>query len=181
MERLNRERNTRRREVVNYDEDFSGGYGKNFGADYDEDRGFFDDDSSWGRSNKMKSGVGRNDYGNNDVLRRHEDMGYFGKGPKGWKRTDERIREDACEALYRDHQIDASDIDLMVKEGCVYLKGTVDSRRAKKEVERVIETILGVADVQNELRVRQEGEAAPVEDPAQIDQDRDQQDSNTFS
>jgi hypothetical protein len=82
------------------------------------------------------------------------DRGYTGKGPKGYKRSDESIREDACEALYRNRFVDAGDIDVTTKDGCVYLRGTVDSRNAKREAESCIENLSGVEDVHNELRVR---------------------------
>jgi osmotically-inducible protein OsmY len=118
--------------------------------DYDQEQGFFEDDSSW-RSERFQSGVGRNDYGNNDVLKEHFGESYFGKGPKDWRRSDARIREDVCEALWRDHRVDASNIDVEVKEGEVFLRGTVSSRDVKRRVERLVETVLGVEDVQNQL------------------------------
>ena len=80
---------------------------------------------------------------------------FAGRGPKGWKRADERIREDVCEMLERDHRIDASDIDVSVKEGIVTLSGRVDSRRVKRAAEDVIEHLSGVKDVRNELSVDQ--------------------------
>ncbi|MFP5384825.1 MAG: BON domain-containing protein [Bacteriovoracia bacterium] len=92
-------------------------------------------------------------WGGSDRSQRGE---HFGKGPKGWKRSDERIREEACEALYHDSRIDASDIDVEVKEGTVKLRGNVDSRDTKRAAERCVEDISGVEDVQNELRVRRE-------------------------
>lgn len=79
--------------------------------------------------------------------------GFFGKGPKGWKRSDERLREEVCEALYRDTAIDASEIDVTVAEGTVTLSGTVDSRKVKRAAEDCVENLIGVHDVRNELRV----------------------------
>lgn len=81
---------------------------------------------------------------------------HFGKGPKGWKLSDDRIKEEASEALYRDPQVDASEIDLSVKDGRVYLRGSVDSREAKRHAEECVENLSGVDDVQNELRVNRE-------------------------
>lgn len=79
---------------------------------------------------------------------------HFGKGPKGWKRSDEIMREDVCEALYRDPYIDASDIEVSVKDSCVHLRGTVDSRDVKRAAEDCAERLLGVEDVRNELSVK---------------------------
>jgi osmotically-inducible protein OsmY len=82
---------------------------------------------------------------------------HFGKGPKGYRRSDDRIREDVCEALAHSHAVDASDVDVMVKDGLVTLTGTVDSRSAKREAESCVEHLSGVEDVRNELSVKREG------------------------
>lgn len=91
-----------------------------------------------------------------DDGRRNErqDRGFFGKGPKNWRRSDERIKEEASEALYRAPRVDASNIELDVKDGCVYLRGEVDTRQTKREAESCIENLTGVSDVRNELRVK---------------------------
>jgi len=80
---------------------------------------------------------------------------FFGKGPKGYKRSDDRIKEDVNEALYVHHDIDASDIEVQVSDGVLTLSGTVDSRRTKRLVEDVVERISGVKDVINHLRSKQ--------------------------
>ena len=77
---------------------------------------------------------------------------FSGNGPKGYKRSDDRIREEVCEALYSSPRVDASDIEVTVNQGCVSLKGTVESRDAKREAESCIENLSGVEDVFNELR-----------------------------
>lgn len=81
----------------------------------------------------------------------------FGKGPRNYHRSDERIREDVCQALYESHDVDASGIDVDVKDHCVYLKGQVKDRFTKRLSEAAVENIAGVFDVQNELTfIRQE-------------------------
>lgn len=77
---------------------------------------------------------------------------HAGRGPKGYQRSDDRIREDACEMLTRHPAIDASEIEIEVRGGEVTLKGTVDSRQAKRWAEEAIEDISGVKDVHNQLR-----------------------------
>lgn len=79
---------------------------------------------------------------------------FFGKGPKGFKRSDERIKEEVCEALYRDHSIDASEIDVAVQGGEITLTGTVTERRMKRLAEDCVEAISGVTDVRNEIKVQ---------------------------
>lgn len=79
---------------------------------------------------------------------------YSGKGPKGWKRTDERIREEACEALYHSPFVDASDVEVSVRDACVHLTGTVPTREMKREAELCVERIHGVDDVRNALTLK---------------------------
>lgn len=84
--------------------------------------------------------------------------GFHGKGPKGYKRSDDRIKEDVCETLARDHRIDASDIEVNVENALVTLSGTVDSREIKRAAEMVIENLSGVEDVRNDIKVKKGGE-----------------------
>jgi len=77
------------------------------------------------------------------------------RGPKGYKRSDERIREDLCERLMQSAHIDASEVTLDVKDGKVSLNGTVPERRMKHAIEDMAESCSGVNDVENKLRVSQ--------------------------
>jgi len=79
---------------------------------------------------------------------------YTGRGPRGYRRGDERIREDVCDRLTDDPRIDASDVDVQVKEGEVTLAGSVRSRDEKRFAEDLIERISGVRDVNNNLKVK---------------------------
>jgi hypothetical protein len=79
--------------------------------------------------------------------------GRRGMGPKGYKRPDERINEEAHDRLTDDPWLDATDVRVEVKDGEVTLSGHVDNREAKHRAERLIEDISGVGHVQNNLRV----------------------------
>ena len=79
--------------------------------------------------------------------------GHYGKGPKGYRRTDERIKEDVCEALYLHRGIDASSVEVSVKDGFVTLSGEVESRDIKRRIEDEIEHLSGVDDVINQIKV----------------------------
>lgn len=83
---------------------------------------------------------------------------FQGQGPKGYKRSDDRIKEDVCETLARDHRIDASDMEVTVEDAMVTLSGTVESRMIKRAAEMVIENLSGVLDVKNELKIKKIGE-----------------------
>lgn len=78
---------------------------------------------------------------------------FSGKGPKGYRRSDERIREDVCEALEQHPSVDASEIDVAVKDGIATLTGTIQSRQMKRQAEECVEGVRGISDVKNELRV----------------------------
>jgi osmotically-inducible protein OsmY len=82
---------------------------------------------------------------------------FRGRGPKGYRRSDERIREDVCECLTDDERIDATNIQVAVKECEVTLTGSVNSRDEKRRAEDLIERLSGVKDVHNSLRIVNEG------------------------
>ena len=77
-----------------------------------------------------------------------------GRGPKGYRRSDERIRELVCERLTDDPTIDASDIEIEVSNGEVTLRGFVTDRRAKWWAEELAHRSSGYGEVHNQLRVR---------------------------
>jgi BON domain len=83
---------------------------------------------------------------------------HAGRGPKNWRRADERICEDINEALTRHPDIDATGIEVKVAEGEVTLGGEVDDRHMKRLAEDVAERCSGVRDVHNRLRVSPRGE-----------------------
>jgi hypothetical protein len=80
-----------------------------------------------------------------------------GRGPRGYRRSDERILEDVSDRLTEDPRVDASEIQVQVQGGEVTLTGTVDSREARRRAEDVAEGASGVTYVMNNLRVRQPG------------------------
>lgn len=78
-----------------------------------------------------------------------------GKGPKGYRRSDERIKEDISDRMMDDSLLDASDIELEVDNNEVVLTGTVDNREAKRRAEYLAECIPGVGNVENRLRIKE--------------------------
>lgn len=90
---------------------------------------------------------------------------FTGHGPRGYRRSDERIMEDVCETLTRHGEVDAREIEIEVREGVVTLTGTVHDRRMKRTAEDAIEDIPGVQDIHNQLRVQpfnQSGQQNPT-------------------
>jgi len=78
------------------------------------------------------------------------------RGPKNYRRSDERIREDICERLMQS-DVDASDVTVSVVDGRVTLDGTVPERHMKHRIEDIAEGSFGVTDVDNSLRVSRGG------------------------
>jgi osmotically-inducible protein OsmY len=101
-------------------------------------------------------------FGDEDAEHRREMDQHRGKGPKGYVRTDERIREDVNDRLSDDPMLDASDIEVIVAGGEVTLNGFITTRQDKRRAEDIVETVSGVRHVQNNLRVK------PNEDIANI-------------
>jgi hypothetical protein len=83
-------------------------------------------------------------------------VSFAGRGPKGYRRSDERIKEDVSETLTRHSRVDASDIEIEVKDGEVTLTGTVTERRMKHMIEDLAEKCSGVKDVINHIRVQKD-------------------------
>jgi hypothetical protein len=86
---------------------------------------------------------------------------FTGRGPRGYQRSDERIKEDVSDRLTMHGQIDAHDIDVQVKDAEVTLAGTVNNREAKRMAEDVAESVQAVREVHNQLRVRQGQQSNP--------------------
>lgn len=78
-------------------------------------------------------------------------LDYRGLGPKGFSLSDDKVREDVCEILARDSEIDASQMEVEVRDGVVFLKGHVDTRQTKRLAELSVENLPGVNDVINQL------------------------------
>lgn len=79
--------------------------------------------------------------------------GHRGAGPKGYERSDARIREDVCDRLTEHDAIDAGSIDVQVTGGVVTLTGEVPKRYMKHLAEDTVAEASGVRDVENTLRV----------------------------
>lgn len=114
-----------------------------YGGPPAEERGFFeraaDEVSSW--------------FGDREAERRRE-QDYRGRGPKGYKRSDERIQEDVNDRLADDRYLDASELEVTVSGG------EVEDRRSRRRAEDIAERVSGVSYVQNNIRVRGIGVAS---------------------
>ena len=85
------------------------------------------------------------------------------RGPKGYTRSDERIREDVCEQLSHAPYLDVGEVSVEVESGKVTLTGEVPERRMKHAIEDIADHCLGVQDVENRITVLRNGGSSSAE------------------
>jgi hypothetical protein len=95
----------------------------------------YDDDSGWSARRHR-------------VVRVHR-----GKGPRNYRRSDERIIEDVNDRLMMADDVDASNIETAAEAGRVSLNGSVTTRYEKRRAESLADSIAGVVDVDNHLTI----------------------------
>jgi osmotically-inducible protein OsmY len=129
--------------------------GGNYGSDYrgrrdDNDRGWWDK-----TSDEVSSWFGDEDAERRRDRDRIEEGKHRGKGPKGYNRSDDRIKEDINDRLSDDVYVDASEIEVTVTQGEVTLTGSVNQRNEKRRAEDIAEQVSGVKNVENRIRLSQ--------------------------
>jgi hypothetical protein len=78
---------------------------------------------------------------------------YAGLGPRNYSGHDEYIYNQVCSRLTQHGQVDASEMEIEVQEGEVILRGTLANRSMKRMAEDVADSVPGVRDVHNRLRL----------------------------
>lgn len=117
----------------------------------------------WGQQNQRGMGqpYGMTNWPYDSEVRSPEQMlglgeSHWGKGPKGYQKNDERLKEEVSEKLTQDHSVDASEIEIQVQGGEVTLSGSVKDRQQKRRAEDCVEEVSGVKHVNNQLRITAE-------------------------
>jgi hypothetical protein len=105
------------------------------------------------------------------VLERMEARRGPARPPRGYQRSDERIREDVCELLM-EGPVDVGDVEVTVSNGEVTLSGTVEARWEKRVIEDLIANVRGVHDVHNRVRVRPQQERPVAREATRRREDR---------
>jgi hypothetical protein len=123
-------------------------YSRDYDPTYEDELGMKHPYEHGGRSNRWSD----------DFRSEASHENHVGKGPKGYQRSPDRIKEEACEILARDWRLDASDIEVEYEDNCLVLKGGVQSRRDKRRAEYLVENISGVDDVINRLQLQKHAE-----------------------
>ena len=114
--------------------------------------------SDYGRFGSAGYDSGRGTYGGQGYARPYVPGasprgGFSGRGPKGYIRTDDRIKEDVCDRLSWNDEVDATEITVRVQDGEVTLEGRVETRHMKRLAADIAEDVSGVKDVHNTIRV----------------------------
>jgi osmotically-inducible protein OsmY len=91
--------------------------------------------------------------GRSGAERRKPGGSHTGPRPQLQRRSDDKIYEEIWELLTNNADLDASEIELHVEGGGVTLTGTVDSRDAKWLTEDLVNSVTGVREVNNRLKV----------------------------
>ncbi len=79
---------------------------------------------------------------------------HYGKGPKGYRRSDKRIEEDINERLTAHPGVDATDMEVRVVYGEVTISGRAYDKRSKRLAEDIAYLERGVQQVHNRIRIR---------------------------
>ncbi|MBC7929633.1 MAG: BON domain-containing protein [Rubrivivax sp.] len=149
-----------------YDERFGGRDDERGGRDF---RGRGRDERGWWNraADEVMSWFGDDDATRRRRIEERGEGNNRGRGPKNYRRSDERIRDDINDRLTDNDWLDASDVEVSVAGGEATLSGAVDSRYAKRIAEDIAASVTGISDVQNNLRVRsQRAEAGTPAIPA---------------
>jgi osmotically-inducible protein OsmY len=85
--------------------------------------------------------------------RDNQGVGLRGVSPKSVNRNDEHIKDEVITRLTEHEDIDPTDIEVQVKQGEVTITGTVAHRHEKLNIEHVVGNVIGVKDVQNQIKV----------------------------
>lgn len=125
----------------------------------DEEGGYYGDRPRWGDETGMSFETAeRGGYNRGPTAWR--DRGSLRTDPKGYTRSDERVRENVCEYLAHSG-LDVSDVSVSVADGRVTLEGTAPDRHTKHRIEDCTDACAGVQDVDNRIRVAGKGSSTP--------------------
>lgn len=132
--------------------DYERGYGsrEQYGNRGGEERGWWDR-----ASDEVSSWFGDDEAERRRRMDEQRAGQHRGRGPRGYRRSDDRIKEDVNDRLSDHDYLDASDVEVSVDNSEVTLSGTVNSRYDKRLAEDIAESVSGVTHVQNNLRVSQ--------------------------
>ena len=117
--------------------------------------------SSGARGQEGFGNPGENTWGEEQFrAERREEQGrrQTNSGPRRRRKPDESLRQEIQEILIADPELEATDIEVEVEGGAVTLRGVVGDSDARLLAEELVESLAGVREVHNRLRVEREEE-----------------------
>lgn len=75
------------------------------------------------------------------------------RGPRTQRRSDETLAQEIRDILTNDPELDATEIEVQVEGGAVTISGVVYGTDARLLAEELVESLTGVREVHNQLRV----------------------------
>ena len=165
MEQMEENRDRRVRDTfrnTGYGDQGPGGMGRvnpagRGGSGYDDDRREWRDSPPPGSGRDSERDARSHSGGSRGERWGTQQADHRGRGPRGYKRSDQRIQEDVNDRLTDDSHLDATEIQVEVTDGEVTLTGNVGSRADRRRAEDIADSVSGVRYVMNNLRVRQHG------------------------
>lgn len=94
------------------------------------------------------------DYGRQQHI--NDKKNFSGVGPKGFSVSDDTIREEVCHKLWEHDGIDASELEVEVKEGKVIVTGSLPEREMRDLVEDVCDDFVSKEKIQLQINVRRQ-------------------------
>lgn len=137
-------RNRNGEESIHHDRFQDDQYRENYDPTYEDEYGMRHPYEHGGQQNRWSD----------DLRSEASHENHSGKGPKGYVRSEQRIKDEASEILTHDYDLDASEIEIEIKDRCLILRGEVKNRRDKRLAEYLVEDISGIEDVDNQLRIK---------------------------
>ncbi|NUO85755.1 MAG: BON domain-containing protein [Cupriavidus sp.] len=113
----------------------------------------WEEDEAWRRGSEVRDEWGDESGDSRGTAWRDMPRGRDRVGPKGYQRSDERIREDICERLAHARHVDVRDVEVDVQGGVVRLTGNVRARRQKSCIEDIVDDVFGVQEIHNAVRL----------------------------
>lgn len=113
----------------------------------------WEEDEAWRRGSEVRDEWGDSGGDSRGNASREMARGRDRVGPKGYQRSDERIREDICERLAHARHVDVREVEVEVQGGVVRLTGNVRDRRQKYCIEDIVDDVFGVREIHNAVRL----------------------------
>lgn len=131
------------------------GWGANRGEGRWQNAGRINDVANYGGPSGIREGIeGAQRFREGDDHQPGVGEGpHAGRGPRGYVRSDERIREEVIDRLIRESWLDPTEVDVQVQHGEVTLTGAVETRREKRLAADLAEYVPGVHNVYNRIRI----------------------------